>query len=426
MGHHWHPGSGDLDTGIDGEIELVDAANNEVRNFRIGVQSKATEGIWRSETDQGFFYRAKPDDIAYWLGGNQPVLLVCSRPSKNEAYFRDVHQWASDPEARAAGLVDFDKRRDRFDAAAAERLFTAEARVPIVLEPPGPLPQSERTKSNLLPVYWQTPSLWSVPCLADDWNEWFAKALDADQARTDIVMREKRLWSLTAFEQPFLDAIEVRQEPASVPLETYTRSDDLARINLIAELLRKTLISMHHNQLRWSALGRVAYFKLWDSQPERKFKWGSGTGRTVVKPRPSLRHEGLSGYRHDAAELTVRRFNGQHVVAVSPTYLFTHDGRKRSSFHAEALKKMKAMDRAAAVSQQLRMWERLLAEKGQLGADEGPFRLGHLLDVEIPVRPPEQAWLEAPADVYDDDDDSLDEVGEDDHLRLFDEPAGPP
>jgi hypothetical protein len=220
-----------------------------VRNFRIGVQSKATEGVWRSETDHGFFYRAKPDDIAYWLGGNQPVLLVCSRPSKNEAYFRDVHQWASDPKARAAGLVDFDKTRDRFDADAADLLFSAEARVPIVLEPPGPLPQPEKVKSNLLPVYWQTPSLWSVPCPAESWHEWFSKALDADQARTDIVMREKRLWSLTGFEHPFLDAIAVVEKPLSAPLEAYTQSADADRANLIAELLRKTLISMHHDQL---------------------------------------------------------------------------------------------------------------------------------------------------------------------------------
>jgi hypothetical protein len=70
MGHHWHPGSTDIDTGIDGEIELVDPGTDEVRNFRIGVQRRATEGMWRSETADGFLYRAKPDDIAYWLGGN--------------------------------------------------------------------------------------------------------------------------------------------------------------------------------------------------------------------------------------------------------------------------------------------------------------------------------------------------------------------
>jgi hypothetical protein len=67
------------------------------------------------------------------------------------------------------------------------------------------------------------------------------------------------------------------------------------------------------------------------------------------------------------------------------------------------------------------MWEFLLREKGQLGADDGPFRLGGLLEVEIPFRPPEQAWLEAPADLVDDDDqiELDDESG--DVLKLFDD-----
>ena len=84
---------------------------------------------------------------------------------------------------------------------------------------------------------------------------------------------------------------------------------------------------------------------------------------------------------------------------------------------------MKAQDRAAAVSQQLRMWEYLLAEKGQLSADDDPFRLGHLLEVEISVRPPERAWLEAPADLIDEDDDQVDGAERGDELRLFDDPS---
>lgn len=421
MGHHWHPGSEDLDTGIDGEIELVDPATDEVRNFRIGVQSKATEGIWRSENDDGFLYKARPEDIEYWMSSNQPVLLVCSRPRTDEAYFRNVQQWGEDPKVRATGLVDFNKRTDRFDASAASRLFATESRVPIVLEPPGPVPATETAKSNLLPIYWQTPSIWSVPAPGEIWSDWFTKALEVDEARTDVAMRDSRLWSLTPFSQAFLDAIGVQDAPEEVALDTYVESDDRDRLNLLVELVRSTLISTQHAQLRWCPPLRVAYFRLYDKQRERTFKWGRGPGRTVVKARESQNHEGLSGYRHEAAELGVRRLGDRHVLSVSPTYLFTFDGRQVSSFHPEALKKMKAMDRAAAVSQQLRMWESLLCEKGQLGADTGPFTLGRLLEVEVPASPPEQAWLEVPADMADEDVEI--EQGEpDDVLTLFDEP----
>jgi hypothetical protein len=417
MGHHWHPGSADIDTGIDGEIELVDPGTEEVRNFRIGVQSKATEGVWRSETPDGFLFRAKPDDVAYWVGGNQPVLLICSRPATGEAYFRNVQQWASDPKARASGLIDFDKRRDGFDISAADRLFAVEARVPIVFEPPGPVLTPESAKANLLPIYWQTPSIWIIPSPGDRWGDWFSKALHAGVARTDLAMREGRLWSLVPFEQPFLEAIGVEASPDVVSLASFTGSDEPDRINLLAELVRKALVSMHHAQLRWSPVAKVAYFKLYSDQPSRKFKWGSGSGRSVVKARASLRHEGLSGYRHEAAELHVRRLGREQFLSITPTYLFTYDGRQLSSFHAAALKKMKAQDRAAAVSQQLRMWEFLLRERGELGETGGPFRLGALLEVQLPARPPERSWTVAPADLVDD----LDGVPEkaDDALTLF-------
>lgn len=103
MGHLWHPTSG-VDSGIDGEIELRDPASGQVRNFRIGVQSKATEGVWRSETDETFLWRADPEHVDYWIGSNQPVILVCSRPKAGEVYWRNVQDWASDPARRAATL----------------------------------------------------------------------------------------------------------------------------------------------------------------------------------------------------------------------------------------------------------------------------------------------------------------------------------
>jgi hypothetical protein len=89
-------------------------------------------------------------------------------------------------------------------------------------------------------------------------GDWFSKALDAGVARTDLAMREGRLWSLVPFEPSFLDAIGVDDIPDAIPLASYTGSDDRDRINLLAELVRKTLISMHHAQLRWSPMTKVA------------------------------------------------------------------------------------------------------------------------------------------------------------------------
>ena len=425
MGHHWHPTSGP-DTGIDGEIELVDPGTGEVRNFRVAVQSKATEGIWRSETDHGFLYKPTPDDLAYWLSSNQPVILVCSRPKTDEAYFRNVQEWAKAPERRATGLIDFNKHTDRFESDVAARLFTLEAREPIVLDPPGPIPRPETVSTNLLPVRWDTDYVWAVDASTDDWGEVFNAAHDAGQTRSDFTIREGRLWALTEMSDEFLNVIGANDEPEAIPLEEFTHSGDRSRTNLLGELARRSLIAQHHNQLRWSGSERVGYFKLYENRPERTFKWGKGKGRTVVKPRKSLQHDGLSGYRHDAARLHFRRVGGVWVLSVSPTYLFTFDGKQVSLFHADALKKMKTQDRSTAVSQQIRMWAYLFTRDRSMldPSDVQPFHFGDLLKVVVPVRPPEAAWAAPPddvrgADFYDSDDDI------DAALKLFDQVRDP-
>jgi Domain of unknown function (DUF4365) len=345
----------------------------------------------------------------YWLSSNQPVLLVCSRPKTDEAYWRNVQEWARDPERRATALVDFDKRRDTFDAQASARFFSLEAREGASVEPPGPESLPERMKTNLLPVVWDGDEIWSVAAPAGvQAGELFKRALAAGAARSDVALRDGRLWRLSRFEEDYLLAIGVAETPRSDPLGTAISAPERNTQALMAELVRRSLLSQHWRQLRWYQPERLAYFRLYDEGKKRKLRWSGGGGRTVVLPRASTKHEGLSGYRHDAARVAVRRLDGTWHVAISPSYLFTFDGRKVSSFHSEALKKIKAFDRAAAVSQQLRMWEWLLTRPPRvLDADEppAPFRLAPLVEVEIPVRPPEAAWGAAPEDLREIDDD---------------------
>ncbi len=224
MNHLWHPTSG-VDSGIDGEIELRDPATGMVRNFRIGVQSKATAGSWRRETDEGFVWRVDSKHIDYWLDSNQPVLLVCSRPRTGEASWRNVQEWARDPETRASGLVEFDKRRDVFDASAAARFFSLEAREVVTLGPPGPERHPERLKSNLLPVLWDTDVLWSVNSPDSSAGAIFQTALAAGAARTDVVLQANRLWSLTPFGEAYLEAIGASDQATEHPLSGIAQSE---------------------------------------------------------------------------------------------------------------------------------------------------------------------------------------------------------
>ena len=78
MGYLWYP-SGGVEAGIDGRLEIR-AESGEVTNLVISVQSKATDGLFQSETDTHFSFVCSERDLRYWLQGNLPVILVCSRP----------------------------------------------------------------------------------------------------------------------------------------------------------------------------------------------------------------------------------------------------------------------------------------------------------------------------------------------------------
>lgn len=411
MGHIWQASGGDEDFGIDGQIALVDQARESARNFRIGVQVRATERAWEKETERGFLYRATPSDVEFWLDSNQPVLLVCARPKNREAYWRNVQEWAADPKRRATRLIEFDKKRDLFDEGARHRFFSLVADEGALLEPPGPEPRPESAKASIMPVRFDVDHLSSVAAPSEDTKELFDLGLAAGVPHTDVLLRRNRLWTLGEFEPAYLEAIGAPGVPDRHALEEWALADDRARQHELSELLRRTLLDRLHDELRWNQRARVAYFKLWKQGKRRRLQWtGRGSGRTVVRPRESTKHDGLSGYRHDAAHLTFRRLGDLWWLTVAPTYLFTFDGVKVSSFHADALKKMKRYDGPAAVSQQLRMWEWLLRrERTMQEADEAlpTFNLGELASLSIPVTAPEAAWRKPPPDIRDVDDDQI-------------------
>src|SRR5216683_4910369 len=82
----WHQTSV-FDAGIDGYIELRDPTTGAALNSIIQVQSRATQGRFTAETDTSFEYLCSEKELGYWLAGNAPVILICSRPNTDEAYW---------------------------------------------------------------------------------------------------------------------------------------------------------------------------------------------------------------------------------------------------------------------------------------------------------------------------------------------------
>jgi hypothetical protein len=183
-------------------------------------------------------------------------------------------------------------------------------------------------------------------------------------------------------------------------------------LNLVRDLVRRSLLSAHHRWIVWHPEKHVAYFRLRDAPEEWSsvvYRWTSGAGRSVVAPREAKTRDGYTGYRHDAAELAVRRLDGRWYVQVRPSYLFTWDGRKVSGHHDDALSVIKRMETHPAVSQALRMWAHLFVERLTLdGASQDPFALGPLAELSSPRSVIDQTWRRVSAkDLGYPDDDGL-------------------
>ncbi|HEY6448240.1 MAG TPA: DUF4365 domain-containing protein [Acidobacteriaceae bacterium] len=128
LGCMWYP-TGSTEAGIDGTIELLNSGTDEATSQIISVQSKALS-VFSCETEDKFEYVCKQRDLDYWLQGNTPVILVCSRPSLNEAYWVSIKDYFRDQYVRASKRVIFNKNADRFDrhARAALEKFVNSAR----------------------------------------------------------------------------------------------------------------------------------------------------------------------------------------------------------------------------------------------------------------------------------------------------------
>ncbi len=354
MGFAWHP-RGSLDVGIDGHIELRDPATGHALNRLILVQSKASNRDFPGEDDDRFHYVCKPADIDYWLRADNPVILVCSHPDTQEAWWVNVSSWFAIDARRAARRVEFDKHRDRLDEEAAHRLLSLAAS-----ELVSPLPlkrDGEMLVSNLMPVTSVPKRLYVAP----------ASVATVEQAQHRLRAHRRRGEDWFLHDRNLLTFRDPRDPPFDVlcdsGVETFDTADWTASADSdqrygLTRLLNLLLQDMFHRDLRWHGKHRFLYFRPNEDLSDRVVKTTvRGKGRTVVK---AYRHRDdparINQYRHYAIRARfVHLAEGWHL-ALNPDYHYTSDGFKDSRWADQQRAGIKRMEKNAAVVGLLRFW----------------------------------------------------------------------
>lgn len=400
MGYMWTPTTGHSDAGIDGYIEIRRADTSEATNFILQVQSKATAKEWENESNEGFDFRCEERDLAYWLQGNAPVILVVSRPRNREAYWVSIKDYFQDLEARKSRKVRFSKTRNIFDAKATMALthLAMPRDAGVYLAPP---PKREALFSNLLPVGRYGPDLF----IADTTHrkpETIWGVFKEQQVRpgSEWFLKDGRLVSFHSLkEEPWCRVCD----PGSMEqfrTEEWAESRDQDRsydfVRLLNQALRTHLSqkAVWHNQPR-NGVGFFYFAPTRDLSP-RVVHWKrtKESERTVFQAYPSKKDPTrIAYYRHLAFEPRFRRLGGSWFLEITPTYHFTSDGKSPSKYRESYLAGIKRIEKHVAFAGNVLFWAHFLTAR-DLFSKPSPFlTFTDLLEFPVEFGIHDDDWL---------------------------------
>lgn len=387
-----------LEAGIDGIAEVMIDGRPMAR--MIAVQVKARElGAYTGESDQGFSYLLRSEDLDYWRPSNLPVIIVLYRRSDESFYWQQVPTGFAEGERR----LSFDKACDRLDRDAIDRLAA------LTVPKAGfgyyvpPLGGGEEALVNILPV--SLPAEMFVASTPYSAKKAAALLLDSDEpARFDWVIRGSEFWS---FHNPSTSAcreiVDLDQVEA-IETEHLAFHEDLEEQNNFIYLLNSTLKHQVRADLRWSKDRKLLYFRALVADAPRTFAYEASKKRTeadVVNVAMSKKDAGRIDFvRHHAFHPRFERLGDQWFLVINPTYYFTTNGFIPHSQPAALLAGKKRMDNSASLRGQVIMWHRFLTQAqrhdaGLFAADspvEPGLRFGDPPSIALHTRVPEDVW----------------------------------
>lgn len=78
------------DYGIDAQLEVV--ADGTATGQLLSVQIKSGRSYFKNESDEGWWYALRKDDISYWLEHALPVVVVIYDPDRESTYWQAVNE----------------------------------------------------------------------------------------------------------------------------------------------------------------------------------------------------------------------------------------------------------------------------------------------------------------------------------------------
>jgi hypothetical protein len=420
MGFLWHPTG--LEAGIDGFIEIRNDETDEVTAHFVLVQSKATNVVrFTAETEISFEYLCDERDLDYWLNSNAPVVIIVSRPNKNEAYWACIKDRFKDLATRKARRINFDKNRDRFDATA--RAAIAKLAMPkdsgFYLAPP---PKRERLYSNLLGVSRYAEKIFVAQTdLRLPIQMWDALRALNPQPLGEWVLTDKTLMSFHDLsEEPWRQVCD-RGTVESFDSDEFAFSGDDGAVLTFTRLLNATLKEkLRPEHIRYDRDFRYYHFTPTRLLTPREIHYRSlekNTSRVVFGPYYHKKDTTkLRYYRHHAFEGQFRRFDEGWYLQITPTYRYTSDGKATYRWYEDELRGLKRLENNQAVLGQVVMWASILGRPPDL-FDKNPFLVfGELKAFDLDAGVFDEAWLpQEDAEAPDEDEPVLD----DPQLKLF-------
>jgi hypothetical protein len=395
MGYWWYP-STVSEVGIDGHIEIRDSQTGRMANLILQVQSRATERRWSRENDTSFDYICEEDELQYWLAGTAEVLLVTSRPSKEEAYWAPVKEYFSaNPQNREARRISFSKETGRFDKDAARALLrlAAPKDAGAYLSP---RPKAEKLYSNLLKVAHYAPDLYIAQTDLREPKHLWARAKDLGvEVGAEYYLSDGNIASFHDLARDpwrkFCDAGTIEQHETV----DWTESDDPNRQRQFVRILNGALKErLKEWNVRQRRDGTYYFSTVRGTFRPRRIDFSGSVAeqfRTVVQKYPSgkmhyIRHTAFNGY--------FKKMAGHWYLEITPSYVFTMDGHTPSKFEGELLSGIKMIEHNDAVLGQVHLWTDILTRQADLVHRDYPFlRFSELLSFDLDYGINDKEWL---------------------------------